>query len=374
MVIFQSPGQVGGGGGRGVSAAATAAAAGLVVGAFVVPPVGNTGGRFTPGCLTVRPDWLNVTFPEGSKELVAAVVSEFLGEPVDREWGRHTYALMTEWATGACLCWSPGRHEALLSMNGDSFDFVPLDELLPMFKRLEEIGVKCSRLDVAVDDLSRSLFDLDQAALAAASGNFTGYKVAQVLRPVARVAGRMEATGYSVTFGKRGKEGSGRQVQLYDKALESGGEINSIRLELRTFKERADLLFQLLCSAGDVGAFVTKMGNAIGGAIDFRDRSSGDPNLDRLPRLAWWQNVVDCLGELSLRVARPLPPLQSSLRHLARTWSPTLAVARAVANSQGLDFIELIEQLIDQADGRADFRRFGRRDLAVDFDAAFDLS
>ena len=37
--------------------------------AWAVPPVGNTGGKLTSG-LTVKLDWLNVTFPTHQREAV----------------------------------------------------------------------------------------------------------------------------------------------------------------------------------------------------------------------------------------------------------------------------------------------------------------
>jgi hypothetical protein len=135
-------------------------------------------------------------------------------------------------------------------------------------------------------------------------------------------------------------------VQFYDKALESGGEINAIRMESRFFKETAQVLGMCLASKDNAESFEAQIRSAIGGSIDFRDRQQKHRHIDRMERLDWWSEVLKVLGESRIVCHKSSPPLQQSLEYMRDTWAGSLALMYEIAESQGQDGDAIISSLV----------------------------
>ena len=357
----------GGSGGRGSSAAGADDA--KWVRAFAVdpsPPLGNTGGKLT---LTVKLDWLTGTFPADYLEPARAILAGYLGAPERLDHGFRTYQECWRFASGALLLWSNGRREACIDLNGDSLDAVPLKWQRTLMRDLAGLGLRASRVDIALDDFGGSL-RLDDVEAAAAAGNFAGFRVVKTERPQRLEGGRMVDDGRGVSFGRRGKDGGGRFVQVYDKALESDGEIPSVRLELRTAKDVADEAWRLLLDAKSDGELVALMCRLVVGSIDFIERGE-QVHLSRMPRLSWWQSFVDTLGRAKLVVHRCIPPLQKSWEHIKKAVLPTLALIRTVCDSQGYDLLSVLDEQLDIALEKVHWKRQGQRALGLNLVECF---
>ena len=72
---------------------------------------------------------------------------------------------------------------------------------------------------------------------------------------------------FTVYFGNRGRAGNGCQFCIYDKAAESGGQIDAVRFEVRFYRDRAVKAFEML----DVARLSAVLDGFVGGAIDFFD-------------------------------------------------------------------------------------------------------
>jgi DNA relaxase NicK len=265
---------------------------------------------------------------------------------------------------------SKPRAECLLSINGDALGLIPQAEQLAFLRRFEDMQAKCTRVDVALDDYSRQRLDLAAIAAAAEAGNFAQFRRFKVTAEKQRSQGQVIATGNSIEFGRRGKDGSGVSLLMYDKRLESKGETDSIRFEVRFAKERAEMLGMCLFSSHTEEALVEKLRNAVGGAIDFIDRSAGDANLSRCPRLGWWQQLLDVLGRVRHVVKRPVAPLQQFVEWFKRSVAGQLSIVRGMFNSAGQDFDHFMTTALNAAEPRA-FRHVGKRALGLDFRACY---
>ena len=348
--------------------------------AAAIPPVGITGGKVTsppPGDVkwSIKVDWLTLVFPIEQREAAELLVNTHLGHGEELERGMNTYRRQLRWESGAYLAWSDDRPEFMLSINGDSCDLIPPAELLPFMRTaVEALGAWATRIDLAFDDYSRELLQLQVIHEAADRGDFCGFKVHNAHQEKLRTG---ELLGDAHYFGRRGKEGSGRQVVFYDKALESQGEINSVRMECRFAKEAAELVVQALASSFSVDTFNEKIRNAIGGAIDFRDRQGVHRHKDRMVRFDWWQRVLDVLGRAAIVVHHTPPPLQRSMEYFRDTWAGNLALVFELAESQGIDgdayISSLVKLMVDQGKRKLDFGwRPGARALGLDFVSLLD--
>ena len=331
--------------------------------AWEVPPVGNTGGKLTSG-LTVKLDWLNVTFPATKRDAVVSLVGEYLGEPEHHAWGRHTYREHLAWPTSAALFWSDGRAEALLSLNADSIDCIPLDRQLKLLGQLEDLGAKGTKIDVALDDYERRV-SIDQIEAAYMAGQVVGFRLGQRQNPRRWESRELQSVGDSFDLGRRGTNGSGKALKVYDKLLESRGTLDCIRWELRLSGERAETAFECLASSLSLASFVRKLTQYVGGCVDFK-ADPDETHLDRRERLPWWQKLLDVIDSARLVVHRTIPPLQKSLNYLRETWAKKLALGRVIIEGLGGDFFGWVSDVVDEGEKRIDWNRAGGLDLGLD--------
>jgi hypothetical protein len=313
--------------------------------------------------LTVKLDWLNVTFPAGRRDEVRELVSRHLGEAEYRPYGRQTYQESVAWPSSALLCWSEGRPEAWLSLNADSVDLVPAAELLPFLRALDELGAKGTRIDVALDDYDRRL-SIDMVEAAFNAGHVVGFRLGHRQNPKRWADGKLESTGDGFDLGARGSKGSGKFVQFYDKSLESRGAVNAIRLEVRLSLERSTLAWECLVSSCSEESFHRKLREIVGGAIDFKSKPH-ETHVHRRPRLGWWQDLLDVLGSAVFVVHRPKVPLQRTMEYLRNTFSRKLSLARIVCQSLGHDLGEILDTWMDRAEPSIDWQAVGALHLGL---------
>ena len=200
------------------------------------------------------------------------------------------------------------------------------------------------RIDIALDDYARSVKFSDVHA-AAQSGNFAWAKSWHYYQS-GRLGESLDETGESVVFGS---PQSDKRLTFYNKAVESGGELQCDRWEVRLRDFKAHQVFeQFAClprqqfrleAAQLLGAIVT-------GSIDFIDREQGDKNLDRCPRLKWWQALIDRVGEVVRLPAKKRElTVSRSVNWLIKSVAPTLAMLSEVFGFSTYE--DLMQQLME---------------------------
>jgi hypothetical protein len=292
-------------------------------------------------------DWLNMVFPTPRLKDVLDMTDGWLGSHVDAP-GQHTYVNGATWETKAFAFWSDERPECMLSLNGDSLDFFIDDAPLRLLSECEQIGGKATRIDLAYDDFTRQLLDLDMVNVAAHEGNYFGFKNFARHAKFRRTKGETLMLNHGYTFGEPGSTGSGKQVVFYDKNLQSKGQVNSIRIESRFFKQRADVIVQALTTAPNMIVLSSKANALIAGSIDFRRRTNNnDRHADRYPRLEWWERVVNALSHSTINVTRPIHPLMKSAAYHRFAYAKTLAAISTQADKQGWDGRGVIHRHVD---------------------------
>jgi DNA relaxase NicK len=319
----------------------------------------------------LKVDWLTLVFPAAAAPAVVDRVSVVMGPAELTPKPLNLYRSSWRWETGAVLAFSEEGLNAdtcCLVLSGSVVDYFAPSALWEFMVWAAKEGASCSRLDLAFDDFSRRFLRLSDVHAAADAGNFAGFKRHKADQEKTR-SGMLLSDGH--TFGLRGKNGGGRQVQIYDKLLESKGEIDAVRLEARFFKDLAELTFQNLVASTSFADFNARIGANIGGSISFVDRGT-HTHLARMPVLSWWADIVSLLGRLKLQVRRVAPPLQHALAYCRDTWAASWAVAWEIAEGQGLDadahICMLARLMVERGKEKLDRGwRPGARSLGLDF-------
>jgi hypothetical protein len=278
---------------------------------------------------------------------VVEYVSAKLGAAVDRGRGANTYACSVGWSSGAQLAWTPERAEGWLSLNSDSLAL--MGEPSGVLTDLASFGAACTRVDVAADDATGKLLDLDEIERAAGAGNVQGFRRCDPRAPVANVkTGELEGRG--IYFGRRGRDGSGRFVRFYDKGLESKGAVPGVRFEVEFSGEMARMVSETLIDTTPE-RFLAKAGRLLAGAIDFRERGTHRHHA-RMAVLPWWDAVLQELGQCVLTIRRVVPALQRACSYLRQAWRRNLAKLAASVDAAGQDgrafVVELVGRMMDE--------------------------
>jgi len=180
------------------------------------------------------------------------------------------------------------------------------------------LNLKCSRLDLAIDDYSKKL-QFQQIEDAIKSQNRSGFRNARTVRNHQRRFG-----GWTVYLGARQSE---FMVRIYDKYAESKGVIDSYRWEAEIKGDTAKALFPLLLEfpASDK-EYQSKLIDYAIGKIKFINPI--DKNIARCPLLPWWSEWVEFIScaPKAVFVARFKPSLARTKQWLQKSVAKSLAM------------------------------------------------
>lgn len=191
-------------------------------------------------------------------------------------------------------------------------------------------GVRCSRLDIALDDFDKTLCpELIIAAVEA--GDFSGFERCDYVRNVGRA-------GWTVYLGSRQSE---HFVRYYNKDAESRGRVKSYRYESEFKGGRADALFGVLSNLSTVEASYAALRNMVLGKICFY--SDRKKNICRSTVADWWADFVARVTTSVVVV--PAPRRETSIarkivwiqRHVARS---VALIRRATGIDEFADFVD----------------------------------
>lgn len=326
----------------------------------IQPPASNTGGKHAePAHFGVRHtrnvgiDWLSVVADEARWESERDWWSRRIGEPWQASTATQGYRKGIAWADGSRLYWDQvgTARTCCLSLPGSCLAAMTGPERVSLLAEFIERGMRATRLDLAidyraVDDCTVDL--LDEVVSACRSGELVGFQ----RHELTTVTGGAGDGGRTIYLGRRGKNGSGRSVCLYDKGIETGtdGPNRWIRWEARfsgkVAHEAACRIVESIDEPPDDPnehpADETMLAFALG-VCDFREPIDGLPE-HRRPRCDWWiywlAGVQTCTVKL-LRKAVEFDAYQQWVR--TQVAPRVIAMARLLAVPSGQVFEWLTE-------------------------------
>jgi hypothetical protein len=210
------------------------------------------------------------------------------------------------------------------------------------------VGRKCTRIDLRLDWRSSAGVGLVDDVLASCErGELCR---ARSYRTVMDKTADGAYRGRTVYLGSRSSQ---RMVRVYDKGLETGEESQGCweRWEVEFKEEAAQEVAKRLFPAA--GRFAEQTGQprivkqlALG-AVDFRMPKAGETALERRPRAAWWDRLLDGLEVVRAPVRRQQSCLESYKGWGMSTWGRKV---RQMAEQTGQTMGQVMESLdFDQA-------------------------
>ena len=280
--------------------------------AQLATPSSNTGfNRQDPPVsgISARCDYL-VIVGCGDVAAIEKAVHSVFGTNFDWEGAKpgtrgQLYATVANSAQGIELAvnWAEDYREESeyrLSIPGAPIAHCSYPRFFELCKYLHDLGGRCSRFDWCVDDYDR-LLDI---FVVASSCERDCYSRVGEYRYYQRKKSGEFAVGRTIYLGS---SSSDKQIRIYDKNVQSKGEIDSIRYEVQWRSSRAETIFGLYSSCGDLESGSVDMCDFALGAVDFVERSS--TVLSRCKRLPWWEEFCRRVGnsrKLQIRVQQRL--------------------------------------------------------------------
>lgn len=280
--------------------------------------------------IAVLVDWLQFTGTVLATELshCLEVLEAMTGEKLDLNPGKPTmcgraWANSGRSSNGMRVGWDTeiDRDEiarCFISIPGGVLSALESREIWKIAQYLKVLGLRCSRIDFAVDDFEKRLKKdlIKKAILAKNYSKFRKHPISDSLD---------EKGGWTQYFGKRE---SARFTRLYDKEAESKGKIKSLRLETQFNAKTANVVVDrwlAICpeKLGDDWQIVSAkyIFQSVCGSIDFIDRASNpaEKNVSRLKRLTWWEKFCSLAeGVIYHTAPTPKQSLQKAMGWMKR--------------------------------------------------------
>lgn len=281
--------------------------------------------------------WLRNSFEQKDMEQIKQFTCYLFGESELREdvRGHFGYAHRMEWLSGVSLNFddpdmvkSVHRGCVTLDCPGKALDELSPRNLLLLLEFCQRSGGNCTRLDAFFDDFDKVIMPSDFGEIVRRR-DFTGLK-----RWTRIESGKFDDLLHDeIAFGGRGRKGNGTYLRIYDKNLESDGDIDSVRYEVEFTRKKAAKAQKMLVQANrdnDVDGFACMCGRLVTGCIDFVHRT-GEKHVSRLSRLDFWAELIARIGEgIRIRIARKIDSVTTKISWVENSVSTTLGFLRRV--------------------------------------------
>lgn len=237
----------------------------------------------------VRLDWMTISIPHEHFAKVADWCQDTFGMYKGGKGGRFRAASHV-YGGGLCSLFfdPPSVEDAndnfILDITGTGCKLAGDTALIQLaLYALDELGGHLTRLDIAVDMFNQVedlIEQVHQSCLAGHNCRFKAHKID-------RSQSGSEVVGEGIYLGKRGKDGSGRSVCVYDKGLEQKQLPRGqwVRWEARYANDCACEAIRLYAELDKPGQMLLAFD-----AVDFRERTS-ETEISRRPQCEWWINL-----------------------------------------------------------------------------------
>lgn len=311
-------------------------------GGLVTPP-----SESAPALMLASVDWLSATVHDvpgaihhdDLLEWASTALGSAVEDWIPAEHGMYGYAEMLLGPAGAKFLRSSWLPHAHLVLPGDACRQAGPDRLLVLIDQALQWG-KVTRIDVAADDHDRTMTPADVRDAIARGEAVTKAKTCQGLNSIDLHPfddGEQLPLGGDTLY--IGSFNADKLLRIYDKEIESGGEVKAIRWELQWRHDKAQQLARDVVANG-VSGLGKVWASHVRRFCDFRDRDFIETEARTVT--AWWSRLVQGAQRALPLPGRAARTAEQVERWLKTTIMPSLA---AVVFRRGGDMTWLEENL-----------------------------
>jgi hypothetical protein len=236
-----------------------------------------------------------------------------------------------------------GKCHCMISIPGTPLSAMKMKTVRELAMLCVLAGLDCTRGDIAIDDYGKRL-SIMNFLKAVEDRNYAKFRDTYI-------SGKIGGKGGSTLTIRLGSRESTRSTIVYDKSVESKGRIDAIRIETKFGAKVAyDVMLEWLSIDPDEWGKRWEHESArwlmrsVVGSVDFIDKKNhpGEKNLNRIPRLDWWQAFIDLIdGEPIYHAATVAKPsLERSARWQMRQVMRSLVCVLSGFGEDGLAWFQ----------------------------------
>lgn len=299
--------------------------------------------------------WLRISFPDKYLRQAMDITNKHFDlVPLER-FGLWGYDRAYHYANGVKILFDTDddkarihNHRAYFECPGRACDeLTPADLVLLMQIFKDAFEGRGERIDICLDDFSRHIDPQGLRAIAMRRdySRFRQFHLRQSFD------NGNELVYDSIVFGSQ-KKGWVKQLEVYDKKLESNGQIDSVRWEAKFREDKADTIFTMLAgTSGNLDSFALLCGSIVVGCITFIHRIDDVKNLSRLDEYDFWKLIKGRLGDLRIRSHKKVNTITGIVEWVKRQVAPNLACLSKVFQTEKI-FLSWIFELVHDGESR----------------------
>lgn len=278
---------------------------------------------------TVSLDWLTMSGPRAARQRAISLVESFFG---DLTPGNGLHFLNSGMRLGPNSgvffdegCDKPKEHCVVNIAGAYLTELGSLSMCVQLIDELMRLGFKGTRVDVALDFYDKP--DLIKLAhRSCQEKHLTGAKTYALQEQHSSGS----TTGRTLYIGKRGKNGSGRFLRVYDKGLETQTKEEGewIRWEVVYSSDCAEQVLHDLANADD--AVQPAVQHALG-VVDFR--LSPGQKLARRARCKWFEQLLGAVRTIRATQSRVASTIHTKVRWFKSCVAPFLRTAQRITGN-----------------------------------------
>ena len=263
-------------------------------------------------------DWFRFRMPFNQLHQITNRLAKYLGSYFSKPgmWG---YRERFQFACGAFVTFTDASRECCIELTGDTCKFLGHDTLMDLMTWAYSHLARATRIDIRLDFKGIEIGLIDNVAQSCERRELCRCRR---WGKIDQHTANGECTGYSVQLGKRGKDGSGRLVRVYDKGLETKekpkGEWE--RWETEFSDDAANQVCMELIASDNWTQSAAELAL---GAVDFRVYT-GARSLKRRSIADWWAKLTASIKPILVRIKRVHTNIDRYGSWLCRSVMPTL--------------------------------------------------
>lgn len=271
----------------------------------------------------VKLDWFQGTFSRNCHDELRRTLLRYFPDPHVKTDAKPvmSYHMAERWSHGILISTTADYARSHVSLSATALGWLDITEQRLLLRELDLLGIKPTRIDLALDDYDRELsleWHSNQISL---ENTLCYFRSAKVVRNL------MTAEDETVYLGRRGSSGSGLFFRIYDKNIESKGEVNAIRYEAEFTSGKAATVFGILleCAVTDEESYEDTIAGLVLGCLDYRRKRSKN-SLNKCSRVPEWEAFLQ--QRLTYRVVKPksAPVCGFNTEHFVKQYGTSLIV------------------------------------------------
>jgi len=317
--------------------------------------------------------WLRISFPDKYLHEVVKVTSLFFDSEPSERFGLWGYDRAYRWQCSVSILYDTDKDKARFHNNRAYFECPgrACDELTPadltflmqIFK--DTFEGRGERIDIFLDDYARRI-DPQGIQEIVKRGDYSRFRQFHLRQSYDH---GNQLVYDSIIFGSI-KKNWVKQLECYDKGLESNGEKDCVRWEAKFREDKADnVLTKLAGTCGNLDAFALLCGSIVVGCITFVHRVDNVKNIKRLNVYEFWELVKEGLADLRIRSHKKRNTITGIMEWTKRQVAPNFACLSKIFKSEKQFFAWIFEEILHDGEGRLNPNQ---RDLVDRFSGTVD--